>query len=71
MKLTRTVLATALVGLAFGVAAPLHAQPITGAGASFPNPVYQKWGEAAALKARDLDFDAADDQDTPRGPLAD
>ena len=47
MKLTRTVLATALVGLAFGVAAPLHAQPITGAGASFPNPVYQKWGEAA------------------------
>ena len=46
MKLTRTVLATTLAGLALG-AAPLHAQPITGAGASFPNPVYQKWGEAA------------------------
>ncbi len=24
-----------------------QAQPITGAGASFPNPIYQKWGEAA------------------------
>lgn len=47
MKLTRTVFATALVGLVSGVAAPLHAQQITGAGASFPNPVYQKWGEAA------------------------
>ena len=47
MKLTRTVLAAALAGLASGVAAPLHAQSITGAGASFPNPVYQKWGEAA------------------------
>ena len=47
MKLTRTVLVTALVGLASGAAVPLRAQPITGAGASFPNPVYQKWGEAA------------------------
>ena len=28
-------------------AAPVHAQQITGAGATFPNPVYQKWGEAA------------------------
>ncbi len=50
MKLTRIVWATALAGPALGLAlgaAPLHAQPITGAGASFPNPVYQKWGEAA------------------------
>lgn len=47
MKLTRTVFATALVGLVSGVAAPLHAQQITGAGATFPNPLYQKWGEAA------------------------
>ena len=29
------------------VAGPLAAQQITGAGATFPNPIYQKWGEAA------------------------
>lgn len=29
------------------VAGPVAAQQITGAGATFPNPVYQKWGEAA------------------------
>ncbi len=29
------------------VANPVFAQQITGAGATFPNPVYQKWGEAA------------------------
>jgi phosphate transport system substrate-binding protein len=34
--------------LASGIAgAPAHAQQITGAGATFPAPVYQKWGEAA------------------------
>ncbi len=44
MKLATTGLAIALAG--FGVAA--HAeQPITGAGATFPAPVYTKWGEAA------------------------
>jgi len=29
------------------LAAPAAAQQITGAGATFPNPIYQKWGEAA------------------------
>ncbi len=40
---------TATLGVAFGAAA----QPatITGAGASFPNPLYQKWGEAARAGA--------------------
>ncbi len=47
MKLTRIALAAAAAGLLSGIAAPSHAQQITGAGASFPNPVYQKWGEAA------------------------
>lgn len=37
----------ALVGLAIAAAAPAGAQQITGAGATFPAPVYQKWGEAA------------------------
>lgn len=38
-------LAVAVLGCA--VALPAAAQQITGAGATFPNPVYQKWGEAA------------------------
>ena len=29
------------------LASPAAAQQITGAGATFPNPIYQKWGEAA------------------------
>jgi phosphate transport system substrate-binding protein len=37
----------ALVGLAIAAAEPAGAQQITGAGATFPAPVYQKWGEAA------------------------
>jgi phosphate transport system substrate-binding protein len=44
MKLQSTALAIILAG-AFGVAA--HAQQITGAGATFPAPVYTAWGEAA------------------------
>ncbi len=40
------MLATAALGCA--LALPAAAQSITGAGATFPNPVYQKWGEAAA-----------------------
>ncbi len=36
--------AVASIGLAVGAAS---AQQITGAGATFPNPIYQKWGEAA------------------------
>jgi len=45
MSLMSKMLATAALGCA--IAFPAAAQPITGAGASFPNPVYQKWGEAA------------------------
>jgi phosphate transport system substrate-binding protein len=37
----------ALVGLAIATAFPAGAQQITGAGATFPAPLYQKWGEAA------------------------
>jgi phosphate transport system substrate-binding protein len=44
MKLLSTALAMTLAG-AFGVAA--QAQQITGAGATFPAPVYTAWGEAA------------------------
>lgn len=46
MKLTHTALA--LAGLtAAALAQPAAAQQITGAGATFPAPVYTKWGEAA------------------------
>lgn len=45
MSLMSKMLATAALGCA--IALPAAAQQITGAGASFPNPVYQKWGEAA------------------------
>ena len=40
------LLGAAVTGLAL-LAAPAAAQQITGAGATFPNPIYQKWGEAA------------------------
>lgn len=42
MKLAATALALGLAGLTAA-----HAQQITGAGATFPAPVYTKWGEAA------------------------
>jgi len=45
MSLMSKMLATAALGCA--IAFPATAQQITGAGATFPNPVYQKWGEAA------------------------
>jgi len=46
MKISRiTMAATLASGLAF--AAGAQAQQITGAGATFPAPVYAKWGEAA------------------------
>ena len=45
MKLTKSLLATAAMSCA--VALPAAAQQITGAGATFPAPVYTKWGEAA------------------------
>ena len=43
MKSITAALAIAMAGLASFA----HAQPITGAGATFPAPVYAKWGEAA------------------------
>ena len=46
MKFNRAALAVALAGAAFA-ASPVSAQQITGAGATFPAPVYAKWGEAA------------------------
>ena len=45
MKRISTSLAILLAGL--GMAASAGAQQITGAGATFPAPVYAKWGEAA------------------------
>ena len=36
-------------GLAAAIAAPAAAQTITGAGATFPFPVYAKWAEAYNL----------------------
>jgi phosphate transport system substrate-binding protein len=48
MKLATTVMTLSLAG--FALAAPIAgawAQQITGAGATFPAPVYTKWGEAA------------------------
>ena len=46
MKLTYTALVLAMGATVF-VGGPLLAQEITGAGATFPAPVYAKWGEAA------------------------
>lgn len=45
MKLSSTALAFALATVSFAAAA--QAQQITGAGATFPTPIYAKWGEAA------------------------
>jgi phosphate transport system substrate-binding protein len=45
MKRISTRLAVLLAGLS--MTAPVAAQQITGAGATFPAPVYAKWGEAA------------------------
>ncbi len=42
MKLTSTAIALAIASLSTA-----HAQQITGAGGTFPAPVYAKWGEAA------------------------
>ena len=43
MRIAVAALAIGLAGFAFGASA----QQITGAGATFPAPVYTKWGEAA------------------------
>jgi len=49
MSFMSKMLVTAALGCAVALpaAVPAAAQQITGAGATFPNPVYQKWGEAA------------------------
>ncbi len=49
MSLMSRMLAMAALGCAFVLPAalPAAAQQITGAGATFPNPVYQKWAEGA------------------------
>src|SRR5580704_17761382 len=46
MKIAATTVALGLVGFAVA-ACPAGAQQITGAGATFPAPVYRKWGEQA------------------------
>jgi phosphate transport system substrate-binding protein len=46
MSRITTILGAALVGVSL-LAGTAAAQQITGAGATFPNPIYQKWGEAA------------------------
>ena len=51
MKLVSTALALALAGC-FGAAA--QAAEITGAGATFPAPVYSAWGEAAKAAGIEL-----------------
>jgi phosphate transport system substrate-binding protein len=55
MKSVTTALAIALAGF-FAVAA--HAQQITGAGATFPAPVYTAWGEAAKSTGIELNYQA-------------
>ncbi len=55
MKLSRTALAIAFAGVSFAAGA----QEITGAGGTFPAPVYAKWGEAAkAAIGIDLNYQA-------------
>jgi phosphate transport system substrate-binding protein len=46
MRLNRFQLISAALAAVFAVSAPVLAQEITGAGASFPAPVYAKWAEA-------------------------
>jgi phosphate transport system substrate-binding protein len=45
MKFATTALVITMTGVSFAL--PAQAQQITGAGATFPAPVYAKWGEAA------------------------
>ncbi|MCW3476106.1 phosphate ABC transporter substrate-binding protein PstS [Limobrevibacterium gyesilva] len=47
MKLVTTALAITLAGLTAAAPVAVRAQQVTGAGATFPAPVYAKWGEAA------------------------
>ena len=52
MNIKVKTLAVTLAGFTLGAALPAAAQnQITGAGATFPAPVYAKWGEAAKAAA--------------------
>lgn len=53
MLFTKIALATGLILAAWGSA---QAQPINGAGATFPNPLYQKWGEEARVTGIALNY---------------
>ncbi len=46
LSFTRTTRRLAAAVLSFAVLAQAHALDITGAGATFPYPVYAKWAEA-------------------------
>ncbi len=60
MNITVKALAVTLAGFTLGAALPAAAQSqITGAGATFPAPVYAKWGEAAkAATGVELNYQA-------------
>lgn len=57
MKLNRAVIALALASSTV-LAGPVMAQPITGAGATFPAPVYAKWGEGAKAVGIEMNYQA-------------
>ena len=57
MKLKNAAIALALTG-AVSVSLPAAAESITGAGATFPAPVYAKWGEGAKAIGIDLNYQA-------------
>ena len=58
MKIAATAVALGLAGIAVAVG-PAQAQQITGAGATFPAPVYAKWGELAkAATGIELNYQA-------------
>src|SRR5450755_3178729 len=55
----KLALAPAALAIVCAVALPASAQQITGAGATFPAPVYTKWGEAAkAATGIELNYQA-------------
>jgi phosphate transport system substrate-binding protein len=57
MKLNRAALGLA-IATSLVAAAPAMAQQITGAGATFPAPVYAKWGEGAKAIGIELNYQA-------------
>ena len=57
MKLNRAAVALAFIST-MAVAGPVSAQQITGAGATFPAPVYAKWGEGVKAIGLELNYQA-------------